>query len=82
MEIELVYSLMIGQHEKVTPATRAIQISWTPPQPSYIKLNTDGASKGNLGDAAAAGLFRNHVEKFMMGFQMRLEIANNISVEL
>jgi hypothetical protein len=31
---------------------------WEPPPQGFIKLNYDGASKGNPGQAGAGGLFR------------------------
>jgi len=33
---------------------------WSPPPEGYIKLNFDGASKGNLGDAGYRTVFRDH----------------------
>lgn len=47
--------------------TRQIEIRWLPPPISFIKLNVDGASKGNPGRAAAGYVLRDHYGRWIVG---------------
>ena len=44
---------------KFRTPNQSSQEQWIPPQPGFLKLNYDGASKGNPRQAGAGGLFRN-----------------------
>ena len=47
-------------------------IQWTPPPERWIKLNVDGASKGNPGTAGAGGILRGHYGNWIKGFTLNL----------
>lgn len=49
-----------------------ILLGWTPSKPSWIKLNTDGASKGNLGEASGGGLIQDSVGGWLGGFVVNI----------
>jgi hypothetical protein len=49
---------------KYKPPEHTIEEHWSPPQPGFIKLNYDGASKGNPGQAGAGGIFPTPKEQF------------------
>lgn len=51
-------------------------IAWRPPEGEWGKLNTDGASRGNPGLAAADGVLRYYTGRWCGGF------AFNIGVRL
>ncbi|KAG7548857.1 hypothetical protein ISN44_As12g040050 [Arabidopsis suecica] len=43
-------------------------IAWTPPREGWLKLNTDGESKGNPGLASAGGVLRDAEGRWCGGF--------------
>ncbi|CAA7027590.1 unnamed protein product [Microthlaspi erraticum] len=47
-------------------------ISWTPPMLGWIKLNSDGASRGNPGLATAGGVLRDGDGKWCGGFALNI----------
>src|SRR3954466_2847479 len=51
------------------------------PSSKVIKLNIDGASKGNPGEAGIGGLFRNYNGDFIMGFASYLGTSTSIIAE-
>src|SRR3954462_1387178 len=56
-------------------------VIWKKPSSKVIKLNIDGASKGNPGDAGIGGLFRNSNGDFIIGFASYLGTTTSIMVE-
>ncbi|KAK9288313.1 hypothetical protein L1049_016764 [Liquidambar formosana] len=65
LDVQILHSL----HLKGIPrkAPKVIPVFWHPPIADWIKVNTDGLSKGNPGIAASGGVFRNY-RGFMKGF--------------
>ncbi|RYR53791.1 hypothetical protein Ahy_A06g029039 [Arachis hypogaea] len=61
---------------------KPLTVSWKPPQEGWIKLNTDGASRGNPGQASCAGIFRNADSDWVYGYARRLTYAKAIEVEV
>ena len=59
-----------------------IDDNWTPPQSGFIKLNYDGASKGNPGQAGARGIFRNSQGTVCRFYALDLGHATNNEAEL
>jgi hypothetical protein len=42
---------------KISPQKKQVCEKWDPPPPRFLKINFDGASKGNPGLAGAGGIF-------------------------
>ncbi|KAK2382027.1 TMV resistance protein N [Trifolium repens] len=58
------------------------QIRWHPPPEGYIKVNVDGSSLGNLGNAGFGGLLRNDRGSWIHGFSGSCGRASNLVAEL
>ncbi|KAL6558442.1 hypothetical protein OROMI_018792 [Orobanche minor] len=56
---------------------KCCSVRWSKPQPGWWKLNTDGATRGNPGDAAAGGIIRDHVGKPLIMFSEFLGVRTN-----
>src|SRR4051812_39435653 len=54
---------------------------WKRPSPNVIKLNVDGASKNNPGEAGIGGIFRDFFGNLIMGFASYLGTASFILAE-
>ena len=77
--IEFYFLTGIDHH----PQSRIPQIiRWLPPQPPFIKLNTDGSALGNPGLAGAGGVLRDHWGKWVSGFFLHIGLATNNLAEL
>ncbi|KAJ0087757.1 hypothetical protein Patl1_33010 [Pistacia atlantica] len=63
-----------------SPKTRLVV--WHPPFPSWIKVNTDGLSKGNPGLSACGGVFRSDSCDFLGGFAVSLGAHSAYYAEL
>ena len=48
----------------------------------WVKLNTNGASLGNLGVAGGGGVIRDECGEWVVGFARNIGVANNFIVEL
>ncbi|CAA7029753.1 unnamed protein product [Microthlaspi erraticum] len=57
-------------------------VSWLPPLVSWTKLNTDGASRGNPGLAAAGGVLRDGDGRWIGGFALNIGRCNAPMAEL
>lgn len=57
--------IVIGQRIEV-------MIGWIPPRVGWMKLNTDGASHGNPGQASAGGVIRNGDGEWCGGFTLNI----------
>lgn len=58
-----------------------ILIGWTPPPYEWMVLNTDGAAKGNPGEAGAGGIFRNHAGECSGFYSQNLGICSALHAE-
>lgn len=47
-----------------------VMIRWTYPREGWVKLNNDGATKGNPGPAGGGGLIRGHRGEFVVAYAM------------
>ena len=57
-------------------------IRWYPPPVGFVKLNTNGAARGNPRIAGARGLLRSDSGLWLLGFQANLGHCSNIVAEL
>ncbi|PKI65311.1 hypothetical protein CRG98_014275 [Punica granatum] len=57
-------------------------MGWKQPSPGWIKLNTDGASKGNPSPAGAGGVLRKEDGVWIVGFARYVGIATAAVAEL
>ena len=55
---------------------------WEWPPIGFIKLNVDGSSFGNPGDASFGGLLRGADGRWTFGFHGSIRVADNLSVVL
>jgi hypothetical protein len=55
---------------------------WEPPLEGFIKMNFDGASKGNLGHPGFVGVFRNEKGEILGIYAGYLGIERNNTTEL
>ncbi|KAI3443768.1 hypothetical protein Pfo_000433 [Paulownia fortunei] len=62
--------------------TRITPITWLEPAQGWIKLNSDGASKGNPGIAGAGGLLRNWNGDVLVAFYEAIGVQTNSVAEL
>ncbi|KAI3465893.1 hypothetical protein Pfo_022556 [Paulownia fortunei] len=56
------------------------KVIWKRPQLGWLKLNCDGASKGNLGVAGAGGIDRNHDGFPLFAYFRYLRMATNVYI--
>lgn len=56
--------------------------SWNPPPASFIKLNFDGASKGNPGPTGRGGFFRNDRGEILYIYTLNMGHTTNNVVDL
>lgn len=51
-------------------------LSWKPPEPGWVKVNTDGASRGNPGLATSGGVIRNEEGDWCGGFAVNIGVCS------
>lgn len=61
---------------------REIGIGWMPPEVGWVKLNVDGDGKDDGTGAGCGGLIRTSSSKWVVGFNMELDVADSLSVEI
>lgn len=57
-------------------------INWVSPPLGKIKLNIDGCSKGDPGQACAGGILRNEKGEWILGFVVNLGVTTVTQAEL
>lgn len=57
-------------------------VGWNPPSDGWFKVNTDGASKGNLGMASTGGLIRDSNGNWIPRFAHKVGHASSYTAEL
>ena len=61
---------------------KEILINWKSPPDGWLKLNIDGAVKGNPGPAGGGGLLRDHRGNWINGFSANLGWCSYVKAEL
>jgi len=74
------YHLAYNRKTKGTKVTKII--SWHPPQPHFVTLNTNGSSKNNPGKASGGGVLKDSQERWIKGFSIHIGIASNYITEI
>ncbi|CAN1342707.1 Putative ribonuclease H protein At1g65750, partial [Linum perenne] len=64
------------------PAKTVVDVSWMPPPPEWVTLNSDGFVIPETGRAAAGGLFRDADGRCLAAFSMNLRICSITRAEL
>lgn len=83
-----VSSFLHAKHNKTQiknpPSDQPSSLAWSPPPTGWIKLNTDGVSKGNPGVAGGGGLdlFRDSTGKLLKAFTFKCCISSATMAEL
>ena len=68
----------------ITPTTIWTSIRfvmWPPPQPRHLKLNMDGASRGNPGRAGRGGILRDHYGRIIFAFSHFYNLQTNTAAK-
>ena len=68
----------------ITPTTILTSVRffmWTPPQPRHLKLNVDGASRGNPSHVGGGGILRDHRGRIIFAFSHFYDVQTNIAAE-
>lgn len=59
-----------------------IDVRWACPPSGWVKLNTDGSSKGNPGDGGCGGLIRDEAGQWVASFCCHIGICSAFTAEL
>lgn len=73
---------MLNVQMKTVKIKRPTLVQWKPPTGNLLKLNIDGASKGNPGRAGCGGVVRNSSGDLILAFSEYLEIGTNNKAEM
>jgi len=57
-------------------------IRWFAPSDGWVKLNADGASRGNLGPAGGGGVIEGPLSNWVHGFLVCLGICSSVKAAL
>ncbi|KAK9291995.1 hypothetical protein L1049_019947 [Liquidambar formosana] len=68
--------------ECVSPCKHLSFIAWSFPSAGWVKLNTDGSSRGNPGKAAGGGLIRDDAGCWLVGFGINIGICTITTAEI
>ena len=59
-----------------------LEIKWTPPDDGWVKLDVDGASRGNPGEAGCGGLMRDATRRWLGDYTCNFGICNALTAEI
>ncbi|XP_075096253.1 uncharacterized protein LOC142174367 [Nicotiana tabacum] len=68
--------------DRIKPKLSIIPVLWNNPAFGEFKLNVDGCSKGNPGNAGGGGILRDHLGHMVMAFTVYLGCCSNNSAEV
>ncbi|CAL1353889.1 unnamed protein product [Linum trigynum] len=69
-------------HMPTLPTRTEAEISWKPPPPEWVTLNSDGSVLHDTGQAAAGGLLRDHTRRCLAAFACNLGYCSITQAEL
>ncbi|OIT03423.1 hypothetical protein A4A49_57577, partial [Nicotiana attenuata] len=72
----------LAKNLSLKPPKRTILVKWEPPNPNFYKLNIDGLCVGKPGVGVIGGVFRDDRGHWILGFNMRIDHATNIYMEI
>ena len=78
---DIITAMMHASNVMAQPRTE-IFMRWEPPLENWIKLNVDGASKGNPGLAGGGGALRTHKGDWIKGFAANFGICSSVKAEM
>lgn len=58
------------------------RVRWVPPPPGWVKINSDGASRGNPSPSGCGGLIRDERGKWLRGFYHYFGLCDAYTAEL
>lgn len=67
--------------ERIKPSLNIIPVKWLKPLDGYLKLNTNGCSKGNPGLAGGGGVLRDRKGDMSMTFSSFVYMFTNNMAE-
>lgn len=79
-EVSAAHLKLSGNTKEIVQVER--QVSWRKPNEGWVKLNTDGASHGNPGEATAGGALRDEEGNWIGGFVLNIGICTAPLAEL
>ncbi|KAL9841601.1 putative ribonuclease H domain, reverse transcriptase zinc-binding domain-containing protein [Arabidopsis thaliana] len=79
-EVAIANAYVKGNEVRVSRVERLV--SWVSPGDGWVKLNTDGASRGNPGFATAGGVLRDHNGAWIRGFAVNIGVCSAPLAEL
>ncbi|KAL9304836.1 putative ribonuclease H domain-containing protein [Arabidopsis thaliana] len=80
IEVTKAHNLVAGGSQTVARVER--HIAWTKPPEGWVKVSTDGASRGNPGPAAAGGVIRDEDGLWVGGFALHIGVCSAPMAEL
>ncbi|KAL0352574.1 UNVERIFIED_CONTAM: putative ribonuclease H protein [Sesamum calycinum] len=72
----------MGFSVKIQHKIKVLKVNWDKPERGWVKINTDGASKGNPGISGAGGIVRNEEGVAILAFYEFIGQATNMFAEV
>ncbi|KAK4382455.1 putative ribonuclease H protein [Sesamum angolense] len=72
----------MGFSVKIQHKIKVLKVNWDKPERGWVKINTDGASKGNPGISGAGGIVRNEEGVAILAFYEFIGQATNMFSEV
>ncbi|KAI3472963.1 hypothetical protein Pfo_029210 [Paulownia fortunei] len=75
-------ALHLNIHFPPVRSKKMVKVNWRTPKHGWLKLNTDGAAKGNTGHAGAGGVIRDHFGNAILAFHEYIGKENSLFAEV
>ncbi|KAK3211541.1 hypothetical protein Dsin_016247 [Dipteronia sinensis] len=73
---------LLGVHPQLHKSPKIVSYYWVPPLAPWIKVNTDGSSKGNPGLGSCSSVYRDSSARFIGAFGAPLGICDSFFVKM